>query len=88
MDRWFLLDTDLTPPRPWKLETPIPVFALALERGQAPARQWLLYAHAPTGERKGVKITVPGFKDLTVDVPVAGAFYVVDEKTGQPELAK
>jgi proline racemase len=35
-----------------------------------------------------VTITVPGFGPIKVDVPVAGAFYVVDEKTGKSELAK
>ena len=85
VDRWFLLDTDAMPQRPWKLDTPIPVFALALEQGEAPGRQWLLYAHAPTGGRKNVKITIPNFKAVTVDVPVAGAFFVVDERTGGVE---
>ena len=33
------------------------------------------------GARKAVKITLPGFGPVTVDVPPAGAFYVADEKT-------
>jgi hypothetical protein len=88
VDRWFLLDTDIMPPRPWNLDTPIPVFALTLEQGEAPGRQWLLYAHAPTGERKKVKIMIPNFKAVTVDVPVAGAFFLVDEKTGSVTAAQ
>ena len=81
VDRWFLLDTDVAPPRPWKLDTQIPVFALALERGQSPGRQWLVYAHSPLKDRTGVKITIPGLGDVTVDVPTAGAFYLVDERS-------
>ncbi|MCG3180889.1 MAG: hypothetical protein BIFFINMI_03252 [Phycisphaerae bacterium] len=80
VDRWFLLDTSLTPPRPWKLVTPIPVFAMALVLGEAPARRWLLYAHAPTGDREDARITLPGYGDLSADVPVAGTFLLVDEK--------
>jgi hypothetical protein len=80
-DRWFLLDTSLDPPRPWTNETEIPVFALALVRGTKPHREWLIYAHAPTGERKGVRITIPDFeKAVMIDVPVGGEFNVISER--------
>jgi len=78
--RWFLLDTDATPPRPWKLTTPIPVWSLALELGQQPNRQWLVYAHAPLGDRTGTKVTLPGFGQVTIDATVAGTFVVVHEQ--------
>jgi len=84
VDRWFLLETDLTPPRPWKLDTEIPVFAIALELGEKPARRWLIYAHSPTAERKGVQITLPGYGQVTTDVSVAGTFVFVDERREQP----
>ena len=79
--RWFLLSTSVDPPRPWRLETPLPVFAIALVTGKAPAREWLVYAHAPLGARKGVGITVPGLGPVKVDVSVEGSFVVVSEKT-------
>jgi len=79
VDRWFLLETSLTPPRPWKLSTEIPVFAVALALGEKAQRRWLLYSHAPTGARKGVEIAIPGCDKVTVDVPVGGAFWVVGE---------
>jgi hypothetical protein len=78
-DRWFLLDTSLDPPRPWSLGTALPVFSLALVQGNASARQWLVYAHAPLGDRKAVGVTIPGYKQIAIDVPVAGAFYWIDE---------
>jgi hypothetical protein len=80
-DRWFLLDTNLDPPRPWKLNTEIPVFSLALVTGEKGNRRWLVYAHSPLEDRKNVEITIPDYGKITVDVPVAGAFYVVDEKS-------
>lgn len=80
-DRWFLLDTSLDPPRPWTLGTELEVFALALVRGTAPNREWLIYAHAPTGARKGVRITIPDFeKAVVMDVSVEGDFSVVSER--------
>jgi hypothetical protein len=85
-DRWFLLDTSLDPPRPWKQETALPVFSLALVAGKAPERQWLVYAHSPLEDRKGVRITVPECGPVTVDVSVAGSFYVIDERTKTPRL--
>jgi len=80
-DRWFMLDTSLDPPRPWKGDTRLEVFALALVRGTAPNREWLIYAHAPTGEKKGVRITLPDYaKPVTIDVPVGGDFHVIQER--------
>jgi hypothetical protein len=84
-DRWFLLDTTLDPPRPWSLATPLPVFSLALVQGTAPARQWLVYAHPPLGDRKAVGVTIPEYKSLVIDVPVAGAFIRIDEAKGTAE---
>jgi len=80
-DRWFLLDTNLDPPRPWKLETEIPVYSIAFVDGTVGNRRWLVHAHSPLEDRKNVEITIPEYGKITVDVPVAGAFYVVDEKT-------
>jgi hypothetical protein len=81
-DRWFLLDTSLDPRRPWELGTPLPVYALALVRGNAPQRKWLIYAHSPLGPRQNVEINIPGYRAVTVDVSVGGSFYHVDE--GKP----
>lgn len=83
-DRWFLLDASVNEQNfPWALTTAVPVFSLALVQGRAPERRWLLYTHAPLGERKGVKISIPDFREVTVTVPVAGAFFTVDEKSGE-----
>lgn len=78
--RWFLLDTNLDPPRPWKQTTNIPVFSMALVRGEAGSRQWLIYAHSPLENRDNVQVTVPEYGQATIDVPRAGAFYTVDER--------
>jgi hypothetical protein len=80
VDRWFLLDTNLDPPRPWELKTNIPVFSLALEQGGEGTRRWLVYAHSPLDDRKNVIVTVPGFGDVTIDAPRAGTFYLVEER--------
>lgn len=81
VDRWFLLDTSLDPPRPWVMTTELPVFALALAQGRAPHRQWLVYAHAPLSARQAVQIILPGYGPITVDVAVGGSYYLVDERT-------
>ena len=77
--RWFLLSTNLDPPRPWKLKTNVPVFSIALELGEPGSRRWLVYAHSPLEDRRDVEITVPECGGITVDVPREGAFCVVDE---------
>jgi hypothetical protein len=95
-ERWFLLQTNLTPKelraeefdnaRPPSRQTEIPVFALALVLGESPNREWLVYAHAPRQARVGVKITVPGYGVLEADVPQSGAFYHVREKDNKVEV--
>ncbi|MFZ4983994.1 MAG: hypothetical protein ACOYLF_00905 [Blastocatellia bacterium] len=82
-DRWFQLATSLDPDGKWTLGTQLPVFALALARGQTPGREWLIYAHAPTGGRRDVQITVPDFGEIRIDVPVGGVFYLASERTRQ-----
>ena len=71
----------LDPERPWKRETELAVFSLALVMGKPGNRQWLLYAHAPLAEQKAVEITVPEYGPVTVDVTRGGSFYLIDEKT-------
>ena len=66
---------------PWTLGEPIPVFSLALVQGAAPARRWLVYAHAPLGNRQQVKITIPDYRQVPLDVTVGGSFYLVEEAT-------
>lgn len=80
--RWYLLDTSLDPPRPWKQETELPVFALARVLGEKPDRRWLVYAHSPLGDRSDVEITIPDYGKVTIDVSVEGAFCQINEKEG------
>jgi len=80
VDRWFLLDTNLDPQRPWEQKTNIPVFSLALVQSEKGSRRWLVYVHSPLEDQRGVTIAVPDFGDVTIDVPRAGAFYLIDER--------
>ena len=80
VERWFLLDTDLDPPRPWSLSTRLPAFSLALVLGDAPEREWLIYAHSPLKKMDKVTINLPGYGPVVLDVTPAGSFYHVIEK--------
>jgi hypothetical protein len=80
VDRWFLLDTDLDPKRPWELKTTIPVFSLALVLGDKPNREWLVYTHSPQTDRKNVMIMIPGYARINADVSAIGTFYHVTER--------
>jgi hypothetical protein len=82
VDRWFMLNTSLDPEGEWGLMTEIPVFSLARAIGEQGNREWLLYAHAPAKARKGVKIEIPEYGTVTVDVTPAGNFYHIREKGG------
>jgi hypothetical protein len=80
VDRNVLLETSRHPPRPWNNTTEIPVWALALELGEAPEREWLLFAYAPLGNELGVTVTIPGYGEVVVDVPRGtGRFWLYSE---------
>ncbi|CAA6807509.1 MAG: Unknown protein [uncultured Sulfurovum sp.] len=78
--RWFLLDTNLNPKRPWNLETELPVYALArVIKKDNKAEEWLIYAHAPKGLLKNVRIQIPNAQggylhEVSADVPTQGIF--------------
>jgi len=78
--RWFLLEIDANPPRPWANSTEIPVWAFALERGKAPNREWLVYVQSPEGVMNNVTVTIPKYKDVIVDSSVKGTFSTLTEK--------
>ena len=77
--RWFLLDTPANPPRPWQLMTPLAVYSLALVRGRAPHREWLVYAFSPRERSIRVPVRIPGGPEVTVSAAVGGAFTLVRE---------
>lgn len=77
--RWFLLDTPANPPRPWQLGTPLAVYALALVRGGAPHRQWLVYAFSPLRASAIVPVRIPGGPEVTVRTADRGAFTLIAE---------
>jgi len=80
-ERWYLLETDLEDPKKdWGLYTEVPVFPLALVLGQAPQREWLLFAHAPRGARTDVTVKLPGFGDVKINASVTGSFYHLKEQ--------
>ena len=80
INRWYLLDTNLDAARPWKHETNIPVFSLALVLGDVPKRRWLIYGHSPLADRSDVAITVPNYGKITVDISRSGRFHLIEEQ--------
>ena len=81
-NRWYHLRTSLDPEYPLKLDSVLPVFTLARVIGEKPNRQWLLYGHAPKGDKKHVEVEIPGHKKVTVDVSLSGSFYQILEEDG------
>ena len=82
--RWFLLDSPANPRRPWQLTTPLAVYALALVRGAAPHREWLVYAFSPRERAAVVSVRIPNGPDIRVQAARAGAFTRIEE--GNPPV--
>jgi hypothetical protein len=81
-NRMFMLTTNLDPAQPWSLSTVIPVFALARVIGTTPNRQWLIYAFSPQANRTDVQVTIPGYRAVSINATIAGAFSLADEASG------
>ncbi|TAK53552.1 MAG: hypothetical protein EPO25_10250 [Gammaproteobacteria bacterium] len=77
VNRWFLLDSDANPPKPWAPSTRLRVYALAMSRVRDHGAEWLVYAHAPTGPVADADVKLPGYGVLRIMVPTEGAFYQV-----------
>ncbi len=78
-NRWFLLDTDLDPKRPWNLHTIIPVFAIAISMHGKPNREWLLYCFTPINEKRYVNIIIPGYKSVNAECKNNGSYHQINE---------
>jgi hypothetical protein len=83
--RWYLLDADANPKGPWNLGTQLQVFSLALVLGEAPEREWLIYAHSPLKNMDNVSIDLPGYGRVAAYVTPAGCFYHVTEESRSVE---
>ncbi|MCL4192003.1 MAG: hypothetical protein KJZ87_09670 [Thermoguttaceae bacterium] len=77
LEQWYP-----NPPRPWTLEAELPVFPLARVLGDNGKHEWLVYAHAPVEARRNVRIEIPGYREVTVDVVPGGSFHLVGEEHG------
>ena len=82
--RWFLLDSPANPPRPWQLTTPLAVYPLALVRGRAPHRKWLVYAFSPLQHSGIVPVRIPGGPEVRVRTADHGAFTLIEEGNPVP----
>jgi hypothetical protein len=82
--RWFLLDSPANPARPWQLTTPLAVYSLALVRGRAPHREWLIYAFSPLQRSAVVPVRIPGGPQVMVAAAQRGAFTRIEEGNPLP----
>ena len=96
IDRWFHLTTSLDPELPAKLQlykeednVTFPIYTLARIIGSAPNREWLVYAHSPTGSKADVTVDIPDYKTVQLPiVSVGGAFFHLRESDGSVEQIK
>jgi len=82
LDRSSMLTNDANPPRAsWDdKDTRLNVYALAYVLGEAPKRRWLIYAHAPAGAHKDVKVLIPDYGVVQLaSVPRSGSFFLLEE---------
>ncbi|RLA77537.1 MAG: hypothetical protein DRG78_17205, partial [Epsilonproteobacteria bacterium] len=77
--RWFLLDVDVNPKKPWSDSTEIKVWAFAITKGETPNREWLIYAQSPEGALSNATINIPEYENILVDSSKDGNFYILSE---------
>ncbi len=87
-DRWFLLESNANPPRPWKLETKLNLFALALSYREGAEEEFLLYLFSPTPVKGRVEVTVPGYGKVYIsNVPKWGFYRLVPDNRARLVLS-
>jgi len=59
------------------------VWAFTLKKGVAPNREWLIYIQSPEENLTDITVTVPDFKDISLDATQEGNFYTLIESTTQ-----
>jgi len=85
--RWYLLNADINPKRPWDIKhTELKLFSMALVLGTAPEREWLVYVFSPRTGQLATQIQLPGFGKLKLDDIPLWAFYCVSEATGHKKI--
>lgn len=84
--RWYLLDSNLNPPRPWSLDTSLRVYSIALSLGIAPHREWLIYAFSPLDEGVSTTVTIPQGPMTDVQASRTGCFSILDETAKKTQL--
>ena len=86
--RWFLLDADVNPPKPWSDSMNINVWTFAIVKGEAPNREWLIYTQSPEANLNNVTIAIPGYEDVLVDSNQDGNFYILSENMNQANIVQ
>ena len=81
--RWFLLDVDANPSRPWSDSSNIKVWSFALVKGTAPNREWLIFTQSPETEMSNVTVTIPEHEDVLIDSDKNGKFFILLENDNQ-----
>ena len=84
--RWFLLDADVNPARPWLDSTNIKVWSFALVKGEAPNREWLLYVQSPEGDISNVSISIFNGENILINSSKDGSFYSLSENNTPLEI--
>jgi hypothetical protein len=83
--RWFVLESDANPPRPWSPATKLEVYAVALQLGTGDHREWLVYAHSPLAvEPRSTRVQIPGGPLVNIRSTRSGCFTRVSAAGAPP----
>lgn len=77
--RWFLLDVDANPSRPWSDSSNIKVWAFALVKGEVPNREWLVYLQSNDGNLTDISVKLADYTDISLSSNTMGTFYTLNE---------
>jgi hypothetical protein len=67
------------------MDTALQVYSLALERGVAPGREWLVYTHSPVATSPlALRVRVPGGPEIATVSTRSGCFTLVREADPRP----
>ncbi len=79
--RSSLLEVDVNPVGPWTSDTPVQVLSVALQRGEAPHREWLLVSYAPNRRGQTVSVRIPEYAEVLIDTDQNGTLHHIVEQS-------
>lgn len=86
VSRWYFLDVEPASVSPTRAGANHFAAAIALRKGRAPERSWLVYGYSAGAPQTNARLNVPEFGTVDVKLDADGSYYLLREKDRYVQL--